>query len=414
MEYASHDFGPDFEEQVLNVILLDPVFLARFRPVINQNAFIIENNRCLTRIVTAYFDEYGHAPSKRILEDVIRADGAVRDKGGVLQRIADAAHVPDVDYVVNRMLSWVKWTEIETVLRSHNGEKPKEFADKITKAASIGDDLLFDHTNLDAEDKNEHVKNDTIATPWNWLNEQIDGGPEIGDLAVILTVISGGKTTALVNIAHHAVSLGKFVVYFTFEDGEKKIKRRMVQRIANATRSQLITDRERINRKRNRFLVRTGGRCEIKDLQSRRSTVDDAASFVRSLQDNSGRKVDLVVTDYADRFGTKSHYSEPRHSLREIFEDCKWFARNLSVVHWTARQVNKTRVGKEIVGADAAGESWGSMESPDLVIGLGRTIEDEEMDRMTMYTAKVRDEKDHQRHSLITDFEHQRIWDPND
>ena len=410
MEYSAHDFGPDFEEQVLDVIITDSSFVAKFHPIIKSDAFLLDNNRYLIQTIVDYFDEYGQSPSDGVLADLVRK-GLFRDKGGALQRIADAATVPDIDYVRDRLLSWAKWTAIEQVLQSHNGDLPHAFAGRIEQAARIGDDLLLDHTRLDVDDV-EQEKNLMIPTPWKWLNDQLDGGPEIGDLAVVLTVISGGKTTVLVNIARHALSLGKFVVYFTFEDGEKKIKRRLMQSICNATRIGLVNNRKRVIRQCNRFLVRLGGRCEIKDLQSRRSTVDDAASFVRTLEDNYKRKVDVVITDYADRFRPNNRYSEPRHALREIFEDCKWLSRNLKVVHWTARQVNKTKVGKEIIGADSAGESWGSMESPDLVIGLGRTLEDEQLDRITLYTAKVRDEKDHRTRSLITDFEHQRIFDP--
>jgi len=410
MEYSAHDFGPDFEEQVLNVIITDSSFVAKFRPIMRSDAFLLDNNRYLVQTIIDYFDEYGQTPSNGVLADLVRK-GVFRDKGGALQRIADAATVPDTDYVRDRLLSWAKWTAIDQVLQSHNGDLPHAFAGRIEQAARLGDDLLLSHTKLDV-DEAEQEKNPVIPTPWKWLNEQLDGGPEIGDLAVVLTVISGGKTTALVNIARHALSIGKFVVYFTFEDGERKIKRRLIQSICNVTRTGLVNDRKRVIRQRNRFLVRSDGKCEIKDLQSRRSTVDDAASFVRTLEDNYRRKVDVVITDYADRFRPNNRYSEPRHALREIFEDCKWLSRHLKVVHWTARQVNKMKVGKEILGVDSAGESWGSMESPDLVIGLGRTIEDEQLDRMTMYTAKVRDEKDHKTRSLITDFEHQRIFDP--
>ena len=228
-------------------------------------------------------------------------------------------------------------------------------------------------------------------------------------MCVILTVISGGKTTALVNLAHQAIADGKFVVYFTFEDGESKIKRRLLQRIMNGTRDDLLKDPMYTKRIRTQFLQESGGRCEVKDLMSRRSTVEAAAGFVKSLEDAAGRKVDLVITDYADRFAPANRYQEPRHALREVFEDCKWMARHLNIVHWTARQVNKTRVGKEIIGAEHSAEAWGTMESPDLVIGLGRTLEDEKRNTITMYTSKVRDAECHKRCNLRTDFARQNI-----
>jgi len=409
MEYTKYDFGPDFEQHVLDTILSDPTFTSKFRPIIKPDAFVLDNNRYLVQTILDYFDEYGQPPSNAVLTDLVRK-GVYRDKGGALQRIEDASPVSDLDYVRDRLMGWAKWTAIEQVLQSHNGEAPADFAERISRASRIGDELVLNHTNLSIDEPGENIDNSHIATPWAWLNDVLNGGPEIGDLAVILTVISGGKTTALINIARHALQLGKSVVYFTFEDGERKIKRRLMQSIANATRDELAD--HSVRRKRDRFLKKYGGTCEIKDLQSRRSTVDDAASFIRSIEDVNERKVDVVISDYADRFRPNNRYTEPRHALREIFEDCKWLARSLNVVHWTARQVNKSRVGKEIISTDAAGESWGSMESPDLVIGLGRTLEDEQLDQITLFTAKVRDEKDHQARNLCTDFERQRIFDP--
>jgi len=410
MEYLSHDFGPDFECKVLDMIILDETFISDFKSIINPDAFHSENNSYLVQTVLSYHEEYNKTPSVAVLMDLVWR-GTYRDKGGVIEYLKNITPISDREYVRDRLISWTKWSAIDDVLQSHNGDLPNEFANRIASAARIGDGLLLNHTKLDVDIEDSDVREPIIPTPWSWLNSELDGGPELGDLAVVLTVISGGKTTVLINIARHALALGKFVVYFTFEDGEKKIRRRMIQSIANVSKQELAADKAQIIKRKNRFLVKSGGRCEIKDLPSRRCTVDDAASLVRTIEDSAERKVDMVITDYADRFKPHGKYSEPRHALREIFEDCKWLARNLNVVHWTARQVNKSLVGKDVIGVDAAGESWGSMESPDLVIGLGRTLEDENMSRITLYTAKVRDEHDHQLKSLFTDFERQRIWD---
>jgi len=410
MEYGAHDFGPDFEKYVLNAIITDSSFVTRFRSIISPDAFISENNGYLVQAILDYFDEYNNIPSKEVLTERIR-HGLYRDKGDITQRIADAVPVQDIDYIRDRLLSWTKWTAIERILQSHNGDSPREFADRITRAARTGDDLLFKRTSLNDDNLLSTMSEHRVKTPWNWLNDQLGGGLEIGDLAVILTVISGGKTTALVNIARHAINLGQFVVYFTFEDGERKIKRRLMQSICNATINELTNNKEQMSRQCKRLLAKRNSICEIHGLQSRRSTIDDAVSFIKFLEDEYERKVNIVITDYADRFRPHGHYTEPRHALREIFEDCKWLATQMNVVHWTARQVNKTMVGKTTISTNSAGESWGSMESPDLVLGLGKTLSDEVVGQLTLYTAKVRDAKDHQTQSLVADFERQRIYE---
>lgn len=403
----AHELGPEFEERVLGAILNEPKFFLKFRSLITPDLFRVENHKAVIQEVTDYVDEYGKMPERETLIDCIRRS-TWRDKGGAIEFVGTCECGKDVAYIRDKIIEWAKWQAIDRVLDDSQGKDPGAFADGINRASRIGDDLIMNHTNLliDTDDK---VKGDVVPTPWSWLNNKLNGGPEVGDLCVILTVINGGKTTALINLAHQALALGKFVVYFTFEDGERKIKRRLLQRILNGTIDDLLKDPMYIKRIRTKFLQDSGGRCEVKDLMSRRSTVEDAASFVRTLEDAADRKVDLVITDYADRFAPANRYHEPRHALREVFEDCKWMARSLNIVHWTARQVNKSRVGKDIMSAEHAAEAWGTMESPDLVIGLGRTLEDEKLGRITLYTSKVRDAESHQRCSLRADFARQCI-----
>ncbi len=403
----SHELGPEFEEKVLSALLQEPGFFIQFRSLVSPSLFMVDNHKFIIEEVENYVQKYGHAPKKETLVDCIRRSGW-RDKGGAIEFISECKLEFNVEYVRDRIIEWAKWQAVDQVLNESSGDSPKTFADNISRASRIGDDLIMEHTNLGI-DKNDKEKGECIPTPWAWLNSRLQGGPEVGDLCVILTVISGGKTTALVNLAYQAIADGKFVVYFTFEDGESKIKRRLLQRIMNGTRNDLLKDPMYTKRIRTKFLQDSGGRCEVKDLMSRRSKVEDAAGFVKSLEDATGRKVDMVVTDYADRFGAANRYQEPRHALREVFEDCKWMARHLKVVHWTARQVNKARVGKEIVSAEHAGEAWGTMESPDLVIGFGRTLEDEKRNTIILYTSKVRDAACHQRCNLRTDFARQSI-----
>ena len=403
----SHELGPEFEERVLSVLLQEPGFFLRFRSLISPSLFMVDNHKFIVEELENYVQKYGKTPTKETLGDCIRRSGW-RDKGGAIDYIRGCESEGDVGYIRDRIIEWAKWQAIDQALIGSSGDSPSAFADNISRASRVGDDLTMEHTNLGI-DIGDKERGECIPTPWSWLNAQLQGGPEKGDLCVILTVISGGKTTALVNLAHHAIFTGKFVVYFTFEDGESKIKRRLLQRIMNGTRDDLLKDPMYTKRVRTQFLQESGGRCEVKDLMSRRSTVEAAAGFVKSLEDAAGRKVDLVITDYADRFAPANRYQEPRHALREVFEDCKWMARHLKVVHWTARQVNKTRVGKEIIGAEHSAEAWGTMESPDLVIGLGRTLEDEKRNTITLYTSKVRDAECHKRCNLRTDFARQLI-----
>lgn len=407
-----HEFGLEFEPVVLAAVLRNDRFYSRYGPVLDSSAFNDANNRYLLMVVSGHWKEYNCVPSGEVLVDLIRA-GDYRDKAGVLELAGSLEPVEDEGYVRDRVIGWAKWKSVQSVLDDPGTKDAKDFAGAVMKAASLGDDLDADYTVLGEEEENEEEEEVHITTPWEWLNEELHGGPLNEDLAVVLTVINGGKTTALVNIAKACIRQGLQVVYFTFEDGEAKIKRRFKQCICGMTVDQLIENRHTVHRRVRRFLANTGGALTVKKIESRRTRVIDAVAFVDRIQHTTGRKVDVMITDYAERFAPTQRYSEPRHALREVFEDCKWAAGHLGCLHWTAKQTNKLRTGKEVVSIEHAGEGYGTMESPDLVIGLGQTMEDESVGRMTLFTAKVRDGEKHQTSSLIANFAIQQIRDPN-
>lgn len=408
--YSEHDLGPDFERTVVETVLSDPEFLSKHASLLIPDAFQEEGHRFLIQTLQEYLTKYGTVPDRAIIVELIRRSN-YRDRGGLVEFVEGAAEHNGQTYVRDRLLQWARWTSLERVIREYQGQCPQEFVGLLEQASRVGEGTIMEHTQLDKDKSREGVRNRLIRTPWKWLNEQLHGGMEIEDLAVILTVVNGGKTTALVNVAWRALRRGQFVVYFTFEDGEVKIKRRIMQAINGWSLDELIVQRERGRKRRDRFLRKYGGRCEIKDLRTRISTVQDAEAFIRTVEEQSKRKVDVVITDYADRFHPPFRRSEPRHEYREIFEACKAMARNLKVVHWTASQGNKTRTGKEIVSIEHISEAYGKVESADLVLGLGQTMEDERTGRITLFTAKMRDAQKHQRHSLLADFAIQRIID---
>ena len=404
---SANGFHPDFERQIMACVITDAAFYTKFRSILENDLFTSDNNTFLLTVIADYFKLYENTPSPSTLRDLIRKSNW-RDKGDTLSYLEDLPSKVDTSYVSDNIIEKARWTAIEKAW-SNEHKTPRDVADAMQQAANIGKELNNDHTSLHTDIDLKHKLSQKISSPWDCLNELLGGGPSLGDLAVVLSVISGGKTTSLVNVARKAMMAGKNVVYFTFEDGELKIKRRLMQCIVNMTIEEMMQDHKKANSLKNRFLNKYQGNCIIKTLGSNRSRVDDAATFIEGV--NKKRPVDVVITDYADRFKAVSRFNEPRHALREIFEDCKRLAMDFNVVHWTARQVNKTRVGQNIIGIEHAGEAWGTMESPDLVIGLGRTLEDERLDRMILYTAKVRDQVCHQRFNLITDFAHQRIRD---
>lgn len=404
-ENSIGEFHPDFENKIISLVIKDGDFYKNCRKIIIPEIFSSQNNRYLLERISGYVDNYKKHPCIETIKEMVR-DSDYRDRGGVIDIVESVNGYNDKDFVKDKLLVRAKWAMINNAISETSD--PDTVIEKIREVGNFGVGNNVDFVTLDTGDIVEDSITNPIPTPWKWLNDQFLGGPERQDLAVVLSVISGGKTTTLVNIAYKAIVEGYTVVYLTFEDGQKKIKRRFQQRITNMSFDEMVENRQRAHDKCKRFIEVYGSKCYIRTMASRRDTVRDAAAIIKNLP----TKPDMIITDYADRFKPCVNYKDPRHGLREVFEDCKQLAKDFDAVHWSARQVNKTRVGKNVVGTEHAGESWGTMESPDLVIGMGRTLEDEKLGRIMVYTAKVRDHEDHKLHALSVDFSRQTIWDP--
>lgn len=409
---SDYDFGEDFEMVVLATLIRSPRFYQKYQSIVDPEAFTDMNAKFVVTTLQDFWKKYKKSPERSVLDDMIRKSHH-RSPLEVIRMLDGLPKPANQGYVADRMLLWSRWRSIDLVLSTDEYRAdPDELARQILKASRVGADLSENHTKLDDPDDDDITQMPVIPTPWPTANEKIHGGPQMGDFAYLITVINGGKTTGLVNIARHAVECGKFVVYGTFEDGEKKIKRRMMQSLCNMTMDELANNRKEARERVNQILNKSKGKFEVKKLTTRRTTVYDMIGWVKSVEDSAGRKVDMVISDYSDRYRPpNTRYNEPRHALREISEDCKHLAMDLQVVHWTASQSNKGQTGKDTLGIEHGSEGYGKFESCDFAFGLGQTMEDQRTGRISLTASKVRDAEKGWMLSLVADFAKQRIFE---
>lgn len=408
---TEHEIDPDFEPSVLSAMVLSAGFVATYRSVLAGDLFRSGDHAFLCQTLLDFFDEFRQAPELPVLIDLIRRSD-YRSRGALVKLVQELKPVGNVEYVAKRILEWARWQRIVQVVESDDRSDPRSFGQRVDEASRTGEHLAggevvlgvggeeFDETTLDRP---------KIRTPWPWLNSRLRGGPQLGDLCVIESFINVGKTTLLTNIGVTALTQGELVCYGVFEDGEQDIRNRFYQCICGYTREEMEQFPDAVRQALREFWEQTQGKLYIKRLRSRRSTVDDFGSFVRSVQEREGRACRVAISDYADRYAAPRRRSEDRQEYREIFEECKLFAGDLDNVHWTALQANRSSHNQEIVGLEFTGESIGKVEGADLVLGAGQSAEDIALNMMTLFTAKMRRAKKHEQLRLAADLERQRI-----
>jgi len=114
--------------------------------------------------------------------------------------------------------------------------------------------------------------------------------------------------------------------------------------------------------------------------------------------------------DYADLLKPSKSYSERRFELQDIYSGLRDLAVDLGVAIWTASQIRREAVEKDIVRTTDAAEDIQKNAICDVAIGLLRTEEHERRNEMEAYLLLNREgESVREPIVLRTDFDKMEI-----
>lgn len=98
---------------------------------------------------------------------------------------------------------------------------------------------------------------------------------------------------------------------------------------------------------------------------------------------------DVIVTDYAAKFGTDDHYDQKRFNIAEVWEGHKMIAQKRKILAISGHQGNTVRTGNDIGQGGWAEDISGFLLS-DVSIALNQTPEEKEKGIMRVSAIKLR------------------------
>ena len=122
-------------------------------------------------------------------------------------------------------------------------------------------------------------------------------------------------------------------------------------------------------------LFKLKGNLTIKYYPTKSCTVNTLSAHLKKVT-TFGKKVDMVLVDYADIMRDVHKSSEMRHALGNIYEDLRGLAGELQVPIWTASQANRSALDEDVIEATKVAESYAKVMTADFVMSLSRKIED--------------------------------------
>ena len=369
-----NQYGPHFQIKVLSSLLTHKEFLVNIQDILSDEYFDNQAHKWVIKEVLRYYEKYHTTPSMDILKvEVKKIENEVLQLS-IKEQLREAyqASDDDLEYVQEEFSTFCKNQQLKkALLNSVDLLKAGDFDGikyLVESALKAGTDKNVGHEyNKDIESRFREDSRITISTPWERIDDLLQGGLGNGDFGLIFGNPGGGKSWSLVALGGHAVKLGYNVIHYTLELGEQYVGRRYDAFFSKIPVDRVLQHRDKIEE----IIPNIPGQLIIKEFPTGRATMNTIESHIQKVTD-TGMKPDLIIIDYVDLLATKKKTTDRKGEIDDIYTSTKGLARELDIPIWSVSQVNRAGAKDDIVEGDKAAGSYDKMMITDVCISLSR------------------------------------------
>jgi hypothetical protein len=291
-------------------------------------------------------------------------------------REAYEASEEDLEYVREEFSTFCKNQQLKkALLNSVDLLKAGDFDGikfLVESALKAGQDKNVGHEyNKDIEARFREDSRTIIATPWEKINDLLQGGLGNGDFGLIFGNPGGGKSWSLVALGGYAVRMGYNVLHYTLELGEDYVGRRYDAFFTKTPVDKILQNRQKVEE----IVPQLPGELIIKEFPTGRATISTIEAHIRKVTD-LGIKPDLIIIDYVDLLSTRKRTADRKGEIDDIYTSTKGLARELNIPIWSVSQVNRAGAKDDVIEGDKAAGSYDKIMITDFCLSLSRKAKD--------------------------------------
>ena len=407
-------FGKSFQENLCQLILYDRAYADQMKEILDISFLELTYLQVFVDRVFKYKSKYDIHPSIEIMTTILRTE--VTNENEVVQKqIRDffarmlRTEVQDKEYIKETSIDFCRKQVLKgAILQSVPLLQRSSFEDVqklINDAMKLGldNDYGYDYVK-DFEKRFEIVCRQPITTGWKIVDGLCGGGLGRGELGVVIAPTGAGKSMALVHLGAKALQEGKTVVQYTLELQDTVIASRYDSCITGIPLTEVFSKREEILEQ----VQELEGQLIIKEYPTKVATTDTISNHLKKLQER-GKKIGLIIVDYADLLRSKHKNYEKRHELESIYEDLRGIAQEFACPLWTASQTNRSGLNAEVVTMEAISEAFNKCFVADFIFSISRNIEHKNTNGGRMFIAKNRNGPDGMVYPIFMDTRNVKI-----
>jgi replicative DNA helicase len=372
------EYGHSFQMKVISSLLTHKEFLQNINDVLSDEYFSNPAHKWIINEILKYYDKYHTTISMDILKvEMKKLDNDVL-KVSVKEQLREAykSDVEDLEYVQEEFSTFCKNQQLKkALLNSVDLLKAGDYDSikyLIESAMKAGQDKNIGHEyKKDTESRYREDHRTIVPTPWQQINDLIQGGLGNGDLGLIFGNPGGGKSWTLVALGGFAVKLGYNVIHYTLELSESYTGRRYDAFFTGHPVDSLEKHKQEVEE----ITSNLPGELIIREFPMGKTTLNTIEAHINKVTD-LGIKPDLIIIDYIDLLSTRKKNVDRKGEIDDIYTNTKGLARQLNIPIWSVSQVNRAGAKDNIIEGDKAAGSYDKMMITDLSISLSRKKED--------------------------------------
>ena len=373
-----NQYGTGFQIKVLSSLLTHKEFLININDMLSEEYFDNQAHKWIVKEILRYYDRYHTTPSMEILAVELQKCSNEVLQISIKEQLKEAYKTSndDLKYIQEEFTGFCKNQQLKGALLQSvdllKGGDYESIRHLINNAIKAGQDKNIGHEYIkDLESRYREDSRTTIKTPWDKINQLLQGGLGNGDFGLIFGNPGGGKSWSLVALGGHAVKLGYNVLHYTLELGEQYVGRRY-----DAYFSKIEVDKiQKYKDKIEDLMSDLKGNLIIKEFPTGKATMSTIEAHIQKVKD-TGIEPDLIIIDYVDLLSSKRKTIDRKSEIDDIYTSTKGLARELNIPVWSVSQVNRAGAKDNIVEGDKAAGSYDKMMITDVCISLSRQRKD--------------------------------------
>ena len=329
-------YGTAFQIKVISALLTHKDFLININDIISDEYWDNQAHKWIIKEIIRYYEKYHTTPSMDILKvELKKVDNEVL-RVSIKEQLREAyeASADDLEYVREEFSTFCKNQQL-----------------------------------IEARFREDARK--VIATPWERINDLLQGGLGNGDFGLIFGNPGGGKSWSLVALGGFAVRMGCNVLHYTLELGEDYVGRRYDAFFTKTPVDKILKNRKKVED----VIPQLPGELIIKEFPTGRATISTVEAHIRKVKD-LGVEPDLIIIDYVDLLSTNKRTSDRKGEIDDIYTSTKGLARELNIPIWSVSQVNRAGAKDDVIEGDKAAGSYDKIMITDFCLSLSRKAKD--------------------------------------